>query len=534
MSNLTPLSARQTRVATGATRRPLRHVARFVPSRRSSMAEPEIARWLPEMRTFVLGGGTSVSWRLEQLELLRTVLMEEKEAILQALDEDLGTGADEGQGILLQLCPILMDIKEAINGLEAWSKPKAIPTPLALQPASCYVQAQPKGVILVLSSWNYPLVVMINPFVSALAAGNACILKPSELAPASAQVMQRIFGRMDQRAVRCVLGGVDVSKSLISMPFDHIAYTGSGRVGKLILQAAAPNLTPVTLELGGKSPVIICGGINIEEACRRIVVGKFSNSGQTCIAPDYVLVERHVRDEVVSKLKDVTREMLGEGAAAAQKMTRLVSAEASVRLHAMLRESHGGTVALGGAAELPQVARPEKFVQPTIVVDPKKESAMMTEEIFGPILPVITVNSCDEAISLINSKEKPLALYIFAPAPVVDHVIASTSSGAVLVGDTSVHKGNPGLPFGGIGGSGTGRLHGIYGFEEFSNMRSVMHRPLAVPSAMRLPVDTALAKAAWMYSGLHPRTLRRVSQVGRLFMLLLVLFVFRRILRWRR
>ncbi|CAL1152720.1 unnamed protein product [Cladocopium goreaui] len=257
----------------------------------------QLQKWMGETRSFVLGGGTSIAWRVEQLELLLNLLREEKDAILSALDDDLGTGADEGQALVLQLCPLLLDVKEAINNLESWSRAKKVPTPLALQPASCYVQAQPKGAVLVIGAWNYPFNVTINPVVSALAAGNAVVVKPAELAPQSAQVMHRIFSRMDPRAVRCVLGGVEVSKKLIAMTWDHIAYTGSGRVGKLILQAAAPNLTPVTLELGGKSPVIMCGGINIEEACKRIVVGKFSNSGQTCIAPDYVLVERGVRDE---------------------------------------------------------------------------------------------------------------------------------------------------------------------------------------------------------------------------------------------
>lgn len=487
-----------------------------------------------EMRTFVLGGGTSITWRLEQLEILRNTLREEKDAILKALDEDLGTGADEAQAVIMQICPLLMDIKDTMNGLQSWSAPKKVPTPLALQPASCYVQAQPKGVVLVIGAWNYPLAVTINPMISALAAGNACVVKPSELAPSSAKIMESIIQRMDQRAVRCILGGVEVSKRLISMPFDHIAYTGSGRVGKLILEAAAPNLTPVTLELGGKSPVIMCGGINIEESCRRIITGKFCNSGQTCIAPDYVLVERHVRDEVVAKLKQATLEMLGEGADAAQKMTRMINPEAAKRIVHALREAHGGKVEVGGPAEVPNVDRTERFVQPTIVVDPKKDSILMTEEIFGPVLPVLTVNSCDEAISFVNSKSKPLALYIFAPPPVVDHVMASTSSGAVLVGDTMVHKGNPGLPFGGIGGSGIGRLHGIYGFEEFSNMRSVMNRPLTIPSAMRLPVDSALAKVAWMYAGLNPRMMYAISRVGKVFALLASLYMARRLaLRWR-
>lgn len=493
----------------------------------------QLQKWMGETRSFVLGGGTSIAWRVEQLELLLNLLREEKDAILSALDDDLGTGADEGQALVLQLCPLLLDVKEAINNLESWSRAKKVPTPLALQPASCYVQAQPKGAVLVIGAWNYPFNVTINPVVSALAAGNAVVVKPAELAPQSAQVMHRIFSRMDPRAVRCVLGGVEVSKKLIAMTWDHIAYTGSGRVGKLILQAAAPNLTPVTLELGGKSPVIMCGGINIEEACKRIVVGKFSNSGQTCIAPDYVLVERGVRDEVVAQLKKATLDMLGEGPEAAQKMTRMINPQAAQRILAALREAHGGRLELGGPAEVPGVAKAERFVQPTIVVDPKKDSTLMTEEIFGPVLPVLTVSSCDEAISIVNGKEKPLAVYVFAPSPVVDHVMASTSSGAVVVGGVMMHKGNPELPFGGIGGSGMGRLHGISGFEEFSNLRAVMNRPLTMPSPMRLPVEPALAKVAWTYANLSPKFLRTMGRAGKVLALLALVFVARRIARWR-
>ncbi|CAJ1400254.1 unnamed protein product [Effrenium voratum] len=494
---------------------------------------PEV---LKEMRGFVMRGGTSIEFRIEQLELLRNILREEKDAILAALDKDLGLGADEAQALVWQLCPLLLDVNDALDGIRDWSAPKKVATPLALQPASCYVEAQPKGVVLVIGAWNYPLNVTINPFISALAAGNAVIVKPSELAPESALIMQKILGRLDPRAVRVVLGGPEVSRELVASPFDHIAYTGSGRVGKLVFEAAAANMIPVTLELGGKSPVLMCGGINIAEACKRVITGKFVNCGQTCIAPDYLLVERSVKDEVVAQLKAAVQEMLGEGTAAAKRMPRMINAQAANRILTALREAHGGKVEHGGPEVLPstEVQSADRFVQPTIVVDPSKDSLLMQEEIFGPVLPILTVASCDEAVSYINSKPKPLAVYVFAPQAVVDHVMASTSSGSVVVGDVMVQRGNPSLPFGGIGGSGIGRLQGVSGFEEFSNKRSVMHRPLMVPSALRLPGDAALAKVAWMYANVHPRTLKNVGRGGKLLALLVFVLACRKLGRFLR
>ena len=263
----------------------------------------EAVKYISELRDFVIRGSTSVEWRVGQLKLLREVLQEEKEAMCLALSIDLCV--DEAQALLFQIGCLFGEIDHCLDNIAEWSAMKRVNTPMVLQPASSYVQAQPKGVVLIIGAWNYPFVVTFGPMLTALAAGNAVIVKPSELSPHAAQVMHRICSRLDQRAVRCCLGGVELSTTLVSQPLDHIVYTGSTRVGRLIMAAAAPNLTPVTLELGGKSPVVICGGININEACRRIAVGKFVNCGQTCIAPDYILVERGVRDEVVAELKKV-------------------------------------------------------------------------------------------------------------------------------------------------------------------------------------------------------------------------------------
>lgn len=464
----------------------------------------EALKAMDELRPFVVGLHTTPEWRIEQLELLRQALIDEKEAMLSALQADLH--ADNDQATLFQLASIFGEIDLCIESLREWAAPRKVATPIVLQPASSYVQAQPKGVVLVLGAWNYPFNVTIGPCASALAAGNCIVVKPSEVAAESAQVMQRIFQRLDQRAVRCVLGGPEVSSALVEQTFDHIVYTGGPRVAKLIATAAAKNLTPVTFELGGKSPVFICAGTNLQEACRRIVTHKFVNAGQTCIAPDYILVERSVRDAAVEQLLSASKAIFGGAPESAPHFARPVNVASAQRLRAMLQEDHKGKVIFGGS-----VVDSERYVPPTIVLDPSLTSKLMSEEIFGPFLPILTVDSYKEGIRFVNSRAKPLALYVFASSAATEAIIAETSSGAVVVGDAMLHKGNPNLPFGGIGNSGMGKLHGIYGFNELSNLRAVMYRPLFMPSPISLPVNKLLANLAFAYATGRPlRALRQL------------------------
>lgn len=480
------------------------------PSTVDEMAAPASAATahLQELRPFVVACQTTVEWRLQQLEIMRQALIDEKDAMLEALGKDLCV--DAAQATVLQVGSIFGEIDICIEGLKEWSQARPVPTPLVLQPASSYVQAQPKGVVLVLGAWNYPFNVTLGPIASALAAGNCVVAKPSELAPESAKMMHTILGRLDQRAVRCVLGGADASAALVAQPFDHIVYTGGMRVAKLVLAAAAPNLTPVTLELGGKSPVIIAKGMNLVEACRRITTHKFTNTGQTCIAPDYVLVERDVRDQVASLLAENVAQMFGGAPEKAEHLGRMVHKAAADRLLAALREDHGGKVLVGGQQPAGEVREGHRYVPPTVILDPRQGSTVLEEEIFGPILPVLTVDSYEEAIAYVNARPKPLALYIFAPSRVARIVAERTSSGAVVIGDAIVHKGNPHLPFGGIGNSGMGRMHGEFGFRELSNERAVMHRPLFLPSPLTLPVNKTLAALAWAYATGRPgRAIRR-------------------------
>mmetsp|Transcript_7164 Transcript_7164/g.11653 ORF Transcript_7164/g.11653 Transcript_7164/m.11653 type:complete len:489 (-) Transcript_7164:233-1699(-) len=475
---------------------------------------------LRELRTFVEDRKSSLEWRREQLEILRQAMIDEKDAMCEALQTDLCV--DSSQATILQIGSIFGEIDTCLDGMTKWSALRPVATPLALQPAQSYVQYQPKGVVLVLGAWNYPFNVTLGPVICALAAGNCVVVKPSEQASESAKAMERMLGKLDQRAVRCVLGGQEVSENLIKQPFDHIVYTGGPRVAKLVLAAAAPNLTPVTLELGGKSPVIIMKGTNLVEACRRISCHKFTNTGQTCIAPDYVLVHQDVRDEVAKLLTENVKAMFGASPETAEHLGRMVHKNAADRLRTFLQEDHGGNVLFGGKFPDGFVREGHRYVPPTLILDPRKDAKVMEEELFGPILPVVTVQSCSEAIEIVKSKPKPLALYIFAPKKETNDVIEATSSGAVVMGDAMLHKGNPHLPFGGIGNSGMGRMHGEYGFREFSNERAVMNRPLFLPSPLSLPIPKPMVAAAWVYATSRPlKTMKK--QAWKLLAVFLVL-----------
>lgn len=463
---------------------------------------PDYERAREELLPWVVGRHTDLAWRHEQLEILRSAIGEEKEAMRAAIKQDLCV--DGEQATLLQISALYGEIDVCIDNMDKWAAVRKVPTPLPLQPATSRVQAQPKGVVLVIGAWNYPFNVTIGPVACAIAAGNCVVAKPSEHAPESAKVLERIFARLDQRGVRCCCGGPEVSASLTSQPFDHIVFTGSPRVAKLIMAAAAPNLTPVTMELGGKCPVVLCQGVSLAESCQRILTHKFTNTGQTCIAPDYILVERSIRDEVASILAERVQAMFGGSPEKVEHFGRLVHQGAAERLMMALKEDHGGKVLVGGEKPEGDFHESHRYVPPTVILDPRKRSLLMTEEIFGPILPVLTVESCDEAIEFINNRPKPLALYVFAPQDMTDRVIEHTSSGSVVAGDAILHKGNPNLPFGGIGNSGMGRIHGEYGFRELSNERAVMFRPLIVPSALTLPCNKGIVSIMYAYAAFRP------------------------------
>ena len=326
---------------------------------------------------------------------------------------------------------------------------------------------------------------------AAIAAGNAVVAKPSEMAPATSAALVELCGRyLDERVVRVVGGGVDESTALLEQRFDHILFTGGTRVGKIVMRAAAEHLTPVTLELGGKSPAIVAADANIDVAARRLVWGKFTNAGQTCIAPDYLLVERSVRDELVAAIGSVITEFYGTDPRRSDDYGRIIDAGHHDRLSELLRDDRNGQVRIGG-----DVDAADRYIAPTVLIDPDASAPVMQEEIFGPILPVITVDTIDDAIGFVNDRPKPLALYVFSSnGDTVDEVLGRTSSGGAGVNNTLLHLGPPELPFGGIGPSGMGAYHGQVGFDTFSHLRSVYDRSVLVDPPVMYPPFTAFKR----------------------------------------
>ena len=337
---------------------------------------------------------------------------------------------------------------------------------------------------LIISPWNYPVNLVLEPMTAALAAGNAVALKPSELAPATSSLIARVLPRyLDERAFTVFEGGVDVSTAVLKEQFDHIFFTGSTAVGRIVMRAAAEHLTPVTPELGGKSPVIVADDADLDVAASRIAWGKTFNAGQTCIAPDYVLVSERSRDELVDKIAAAWTKFFGDDVAGSADFGRIVNGRHHQRLVDLL---DGQTVAVGGDHDADT-----RFLEPTIVVDPDPASPLMTEEIFGPILPVLTVDSIDAAIDFVNDRPKPLALYAFTSDDELSgKIMGSTSSGGGCINHTLLHFTPHELPFGGVGPSGMGRYHGQAGFDTFSNLRGILRKPTAIDPPLLYPPYT--------------------------------------------
>jgi len=397
------------------------------------------------------------------------MLTVEETRIQAALVADLGKPSIEGYAA---------DIKTVINDVvyirkhtEKWAKPRRVSLPLRMRPGKAWIRPEPLGVALVIAPWNYPVQLVIEPLAAALAAGNTVVVKPSELAPATSAMLAELIPRyVDNDAVAVVEGDATTSTALLQHRFDHIFFTGSPGVGQVVMEAAAKHLTPVTLELGGKSPAIVTDSADVEVAARRLAWGKWLNAGQTCIAPDYVLVTEAHREQLVDSLGSALLEFSKGNTRTNIDYTRIVNERHARRLQDLL-VGHGGTVTAGGDAD---PAR--RYVEPTVIVDPDPDSALMTEEIFGPILPVLTVASVEDAVEFVNAREKPLALYVFGDDAAAGGVIDATTSGGTCVNHVLLQVSVPRLPFGGVGQSGTGRYRGRAGFDTFSNLRSIMKK----------------------------------------------------------
>lgn len=420
-----------------------------------------------------------LSWRLNQLQQLQRFLTENEKSLLQALKSDLNKHPSEAR--LTELQFLQSDIKQTIKSLPKWSKPRKVGNPLLTWPAKSQLVPEPLGIVLILGAWNYPLQLLLAPLIAAIAAGNCAVIKPSEHATATADLLARqLPDYLDNAAIKIVTGAVAESQQLTALPFDHIFYTGGENAAKAIMAAAAGNLTPVTLELGGKSPAVILADAPIQVAARRIIWGKFLNAGQTCIAPDYVLVEDSVKEPLIAAMQQELISFYGEDPQHSSDYGRIIHRQHWQRLTQMLE---GENVIIGGDSD-----KSERYIAPTIVDGVKDGSALMQEEIFGPILPIITIKSAADAIEEIRRHPKPLALYAFSNNQrLLDLFTQQVSAGNVCYNDTLMFMLNDELPFGGVGRSGMGRYHGKWGFDTFSHLKPVMKRSFRFDVALRYP-----------------------------------------------
>jgi len=413
--------------------------------------------------------------------------VQQEDVFVQALREDIGKS--DLEAYLTEIGFLLAEIDHSLSHLKSWMKPRRVATPLIMQPGSSRVVHEPLGVALIIGAWNYPVQLSLAPLVGCIAAGNCAVIKPSEFAPRCAEALARLVPRyLDPAAFAVVEGGVPETSALLEERFDKIFFTGSSRVGRIVMAAAAKHLTPVTLELGGKSPCVVDEDIDLAVAARRIAYGKFINAGQTCIAPDYVLVHKAREEALLDAITEAIDTFYGGDPQASEDFGRIIDARHHERLARLIE---GETVVTGGQAD-----RNRLYIAPTVLCDVSPDSPLMQEEIFGPILPVITVDDMDEAVRFINARDKPLALYVFSnDTATADRIIAATSAGGVCVNDTVLHVVAPELPFGGVGESGMGKYHGRAGFEAFSNAKAVFRHSTRFDLPMRYPPFSKREKA---------------------------------------
>jgi aldehyde dehydrogenase (NAD+) len=420
--------------------------------------------------------------RRAQLRQLKRLLVEEEAALLDALSVDLGKPAIEAFGAEIGFT--IGEIDHALRHLDDWMADEKVRVPIHLRPATARIVREPLGVVGIIAPWNYPIQLALAPLVSALAAGNTAVVKPSEVAAASSATLARLLPQyLDERAVRVITGGVAETTAMLAERFDHLLYTGNGTVARIVMEAAAKHLTPVTLELGGKSPAIVLADADLDVAARRIAWGKFFNAGQTCIAPDYVLVEREAEDKFLGGLLRAVHDFYGDDPSASHDYASIIDERHHDRLTSLLDAGGYEAVVTGGSGD-----RSQRFVPPTVLAGVSPDAAVMQEEIFGPILPVLVVDDADEAVEFVNARPHPLALYVFSGDTArTERIVERTTSGGVAINATMLHIALPDLPFGGVGASGTGAYHGETGFLRFSHRKSVLDRAVRPDPPMLYP-----------------------------------------------
>lgn len=432
-----------------------------------SSVAPTIEILKAQRAFFATGTTKSLEFRQLQLNRLKTAIVTRQTEIVQAAKTDLGRPEYEGYFEL----GVLMELNYILKHLKSWTKPRRVGLPFTYWPGSAWVQPDPLGVVLIIGPWNYPFQLLISPLMGAIAAGNCAILKPSELAPATSKVVAELIREtFDPNHIAVVEGGVETAQALLAQKFDHIFFTGGTRVGQVVMEAAAKQLTPVTLELGGKSPCIVDRDIDLTVAARRILWGKYVNAGQTCIAPDYLLVHEEIKPALLTALQKNLQEFFGDDPAQSPDLARIINDRQFDRLTNLLA---GETIIVGG-----QTDRATRYIAPTILDQVGWDAPIMQEEIFGPILPVLTYRDMKDAIAAINARPKPLALYLFTRNQAIQkQVLNSTSSGGVCLNEVFLHVAIWDLPFGGVGNSGIGAYHGKASFETFSHQKSILKKP---------------------------------------------------------
>ena len=446
-------------------------------------------------RSFDSGTTRSLEARLAQLEALRRGLRREEPRLARALAQDLGKSRTESA--MTEIGVVAQEIAHTAKHLKSWLKPTPLSLGPMLAPATGQLRREPLGTTLIISPWNYPVNLTLAPLVAAIAGGNTAIVKPSEVAPATSAALTHLLRtHLDDEWVRVVEGGVEETTILLEQRFDLIFYTGNGAVGRIVARAAAEHLTPTVLELGGKSPVFVDEGADLAVTARRIVWGKFTNAGQTCIAPDYLMATPRTLQRLMPHLRRATRTLYSGAPRRSLDYGRMVSARHFDRVLALIDDEK---VICGGTGD---ADRERRFIPPTIMQDVDWDDAVMGEEIFGPVLPLLAVSGPDEAIARIRSGDKPLTAYVFSPRRAVEERFAEeTSSGSLALGLTLAHVGTPGMPFGGVGESGMGAYHGRAGIEAFTHAKPVVKKPLS-PDTLKLVYPP--------YRGIKRRLLRRL------------------------
>lgn len=459
-----------------------------------SWSEQDLKRLVQKQRDFFLTGKTrDLKFRKQALTKLLNLISGNQPAILKALREDLGK--PELEAYSTEIAYVLEDVKHVLKSFQEWAEPQRVSTPLVLQPATSELHSEPFGTTLIIAPWNYPFQLVVSPLIGAIAAGNTAVLKPSEATPATQALLQKLIGETyEDEYIACVGGGLEESQALLEQHFDFIFFTGSPRVGQIVMEKAAKNLTPVCLELGGKSPCIVDKNVDLKVAARRVVWGKFMNAGQTCVAPDYLLIHKEIYTDFVNSLKTAIKEFYGDDPLKSDSYARIVNKGHFKRLVGFLK---GGNVS-GGRHDESQL-----YIEPTLIEDIDLQHPLMKEEIFGPILPLIKYSETEEALRTIRQQTKPLAFYVFTKNKKLQNTILEQMPfGGACVNDCVVHLANPNLPFGGIGTSGMGMYHGKYSFEAFSHKKSVLRKPFALDATMRYaPYTQAKLKLIKFFMG---------------------------------